>query len=85
MRKSLILVMALWYAGCCETLLAQTQPETKVVTKISHQAANSFYVGNKAPLRPNPYLELPLGAIKPQGLAEGNADTAEEWCQRTTG
>ena len=67
MRKSLILVMALWYTGCCETLLAQTQPETKVVTKISHQAANSFYVGNKAPLRPNPYLELPLGAIKPQG------------------
>ena len=25
------------------------------------------YVNNRAPLRPNPYIELPLGAIKPQG------------------
>lgn len=25
------------------------------------------YVNNRAPLRPNPYVELPLGAIKPQG------------------
>ncbi len=25
------------------------------------------YVSNRAPLRPNPYIELPLGAIQPQG------------------
>ena len=25
------------------------------------------YQNNRAPLRPNPYIELPLGAIKPQG------------------
>jgi len=25
------------------------------------------YFGNRAPLRPNPYIELPLGAIKPEG------------------
>ncbi|MBD2753049.1 beta-L-arabinofuranosidase domain-containing protein [Spirosoma validum] len=25
------------------------------------------YAGSRAPLRPNPYIELPLGAIKPQG------------------
>jgi len=25
------------------------------------------YVGNRAPLRPNPYIELPIGAIKPGG------------------
>ncbi|MFD2572729.1 beta-L-arabinofuranosidase domain-containing protein [Spirosoma soli] len=29
------------------------------------------YLNNRSPLRPNPYIELPLGAIKPQGwLAE---------------
>ena len=25
------------------------------------------YINNRAPLRPNPYIELPIGAIKPQG------------------
>ncbi|MGZ3767242.1 MAG: beta-L-arabinofuranosidase domain-containing protein [Mucilaginibacter sp.] len=29
--------------------------------------AQSNYVNSRAPLRQNPYLELPLGAIKPQG------------------
>jgi len=30
-------------------------------------AQNSNYLNNKAPLKQNPYIELPLGAIKPQG------------------
>ncbi len=25
------------------------------------------YINNRTPLRPNPYVELPLGAIKPEG------------------
>lgn len=28
---------------------------------------NTNYLNNRAPLRPNPYMELPLGAIKPEG------------------
>jgi hypothetical protein len=35
-----------------------------------NQSARPFpflYQNNREPLRPNPYIELPLGAIKPQG------------------
>jgi hypothetical protein len=28
---------------------------------------NAFYVGNRAPLQPSPFLKLPIGAITPQG------------------
>lgn len=49
-------------------------------------AATSNYINNRAPLRPNPYIELPLGAVKPAGWlkemllrqkggATGNLDT----------
>jgi hypothetical protein len=30
-------------------------------------AAFEGYINNRSPLQTNPYLELPLGAIKPQG------------------
>ena len=39
---------------------AQPQPGTK-------SPASSPYQNNRHPLRPNPYIELPLGAIKPKG------------------
>ena len=59
----------LFYTGCINMLWAQNtqRPEVKAVSNISPEKAKSFYVGNRAPLRPNPYIELPLGAIKPQG------------------
>lgn len=44
---------------------------TAVAQSQSGQPAKSSalggYVNNRSPLRPNPYIELPLGAIKPQG------------------
>src|SRR3954463_12937635 len=31
------------------------------------KAQDKSYINNRAPLRPNPYVELPLGAIRPEG------------------
>ena len=31
------------------------------------KAQDKSYINNRAPLRPNPYIELPLGAIRPEG------------------
>ncbi|MET4080654.1 hypothetical protein ABIB40_000598 [Pedobacter sp. UYP30] len=52
----------------------------------SKTGGENLYVANRAPLRTNPYIELPLGAIKPEGWlkemlirqkngATGNLDT----------
>lgn len=39
-----------------------------VLTLTLHTNAQSkSYINNRAPLRPNPYIELPLGAIRPEG------------------
>jgi DUF1680 family protein len=37
------------------------------ITAIGQVKKSENYTNNRAPLRQNPYLELPLGAIKPQG------------------
>jgi len=47
----------------------------KIITQLSLMALSfsamaqtgTNYVGSRAPLRQNPYIELPIGAIKPQG------------------
>jgi hypothetical protein len=44
-------------------LLASLLCLTTIATTVNAQN----YTGAKAPLRQNPYIELPLGAIKPQG------------------
>ena len=53
----------------------------------------AFYVSNRAPLRPNPYLELPLGSIQPEGWLkemllrqkEGATGHLDEWYPRVMG
>jgi len=68
-NKLLIVSLMLFYTGRINVLWAQNtqRPEVKSVSNISPEKAKSFYVSNRVPLRPNPYIELPLGAIKPQG------------------
>jgi DUF1680 family protein len=69
MRKPLILTIALLFAGGCTTPPAQNMEkvEAEAVSKPANGTVSSLYVSNKAPLRLNPYMELPLGAIKPHG------------------
>ncbi|QHT68375.1 hypothetical protein GXP67_17870 [Rhodocytophaga rosea] len=40
---------------------------TSLLQAIAQPKTNITYLHNRAPLQPNPYIELPLGAIKPQG------------------
>jgi Beta-L-arabinofuranosidase, GH127 len=41
--------------------------EVRLVSKIETTNRNNFYLGNRAPLAPNPLIKLPVTAIKPQG------------------
>ncbi|QMU27939.1 beta-L-arabinofuranosidase domain-containing protein [Adhaeribacter radiodurans] len=67
MNKFFLLAIIFWYASNYCTATAQNLQEAKTAGKPSSLITKSFYLQNKAPLRPNPYLELPIGAIKPQG------------------
>ncbi len=50
--------------GLSLTLQVQAVAQSSVVPK---SAVTVAYLNNRLPLRPNPYIELPLGAIKPEG------------------
>ena len=38
-----------------------------LILALHTKAQNKSYINSRAPLRPNPYIELPLGAIRPEG------------------
>jgi len=56
---SAVLLACFTSLGCSEIIEVVQQPNIK--------ATNSFYVGNRQPLTPSPFIKLPIGAIKPQG------------------
>ena len=57
---SLILLCSIVASNCAfGSITVVDKPDTK--TK------NDFYVGNREPLEPSPFMKLPIGAIKPQG------------------
>ncbi|WP_229209462.1 hypothetical protein [Dyadobacter koreensis] len=55
MIKNLLLTLSLFFS----LIHALAQPNEQISVR--------GYKGNRPPLRKNAYLELPLGAIKPQG------------------
>lgn len=57
----LILIVFLASIGFCG------DTDIRVVERPSMQAKNDFYVGNRPPLTPSPFIKLPPGAIEPAG------------------
>jgi DUF1680 family protein len=56
-RKCLLMLIL----GCCAL------PATSQSKKSKKDTSFAGYINNRAPLRANPYIELPLGAVKPSG------------------
>jgi Beta-L-arabinofuranosidase, GH127 catalytic domain/Beta-L-arabinofuranosidase, GH127 middle domain len=57
------MTLIVWLAGvgfCGNT-------DIRVVERPSTEAKNDFYVGNRPPLLPTPFIKLPVGAIRPKG------------------
>ena len=44
------------------------------VTRPDMTGTNAFYVGNRPPLQPSPFLKLPIGAITPRGWLRHQLD-----------
>ncbi len=56
-----VVLPLLAFAGC------SGNQSVKVVSKPDTTMKNDFYVGNRAPLLPSPFIKLPIGAIRPEG------------------
>ena len=61
-----ITILAILLAGfSCQV----EKQQVRVVDKPGTEQTNDFYVANRPPLLPSPFIKLPIGAIKPQGWA----------------
>lgn len=57
-----------WVAGVCVAgLSARGQVKAEVVARPAAVTNNSFYVGNRRPLKPLVLVPLPVGSVEPQG------------------
>jgi len=58
---SVLLVVCLVGFGC------DAPQDIRVVEQPNTEASNDFYISNRPPLTPSPFIKLPIGTIKPQG------------------
>jgi len=54
-------------AVCLVSFACSAEFNVRVVNRPNTELANDFYVGNRPPLTPSPFMKLPIGAIEPQG------------------
>jgi DUF1680 family protein len=57
-----------------EPALAANATTAKVMPMPPTAGANDFYVGNRPPLSPSPFIKLPVGAVRPEGWLRGQLD-----------
>jgi len=71
MSKHIVLLLALASLACtgCAVGTADAASRSRIVLVDRPNAAlgNDFYVGNRPPLIPSPFIKLPVGSVKPEG------------------
>jgi hypothetical protein len=71
---------------------ASTDTEVKVVSAPASGSTSPLYVGNRAPLLPSPFIQLPIGSITPKGWVRhqleleaqgmtGHLEEISKWCK----
>ncbi|MHC4240151.1 MAG: beta-L-arabinofuranosidase domain-containing protein, partial [Planctomycetota bacterium] len=81
---SLVVVFAAVAAGDEEVV--------RVVKRPGIERVNSFYISNRVPLAPSPFIKLPIGAIAPKGWLRhmleleaqglvGHLPELSKWCK----
>src|SRR5690348_5924350 len=99
-KTDLLLFRVSLWAGLAATILPSRpaagapvpDPVARAVNTPETASANSFYLGNRQPLRPSPFIKLPIGAIVPRGWLRhqleleangmtGHLEEISKWCK----
>ena len=75
MSKYLLYGVAL---SVCLAVVGCNTTSVRVVERPDTAVKNDFYVGNRPPLTPSPFMKLPIGAIQPDGWLKRQLDLETE-------